>query len=116
MGARIADSALYGHLWGTDELRAVFDERARLQSWLDILVALAQVQAELGIVPTDAVEVIARRSKVERLDLGFVAEETRRTGHSTLGLIHGLRRVLPEEAREWVYHGITVQDVSDTWT
>jgi adenylosuccinate lyase len=45
-----------------------------------------------------------------------VAEETRRTGHSTLGLIHGLRRILPEDAREWVYCGVTVQDVSDTWS
>ncbi len=116
MGARITDSALYAHLWGTDELRAVFDERARLQSWLDILAGLAEAQASLEIVPAAAAEAIAREAKVERLDLEFVAEETRRTGHSTLGLIHGLRRVLPEEAREWVYYGITVQDVTDTWT
>jgi len=115
VGARITDSALYAHLWGTDELRAVFDERARLQTWLDVLAALAEVQAELGIVPAAAAEAIVRESKVERLDLDFVAEETRRTGHSTLGLIHGLRRVLPEEAGEWVYYGVTVQDVTDTW-
>jgi adenylosuccinate lyase len=115
VGARITDSALYAHLWGTDELRAVFEERARLQTWLDVLAALAEVQAELGIVPAAAAEAIVRESKVERLDLDLVAEETRRTGHSTLGLIHGLRRVLPEEAREWVYYGVTVQDVTDTW-
>ena len=38
------------------------------------------------------------------------------TGHSTLGLIRGLQAVLPEEAREWVYYGATVQDLTDTWT
>jgi adenylosuccinate lyase len=116
VGARITDSELYGHLWGTDELRAVFDERARLQAWLDILAALAEVQSEVGVVPAEAAEAISREARVDRLDLGYVADETRRTGHSTLGLIHGLRRALPEEAREWVYYGVTVQDVTDTWT
>jgi adenylosuccinate lyase len=115
VGARVTDSALYGHLWGTDELRAVFDERASLQSWLDILAALAQVQAELDIVPAGAARAISDEANVDRIDLGFVAEETRRTGHSTLGLIHGLQRILPEDAREWVYYGVTVQDVTDTW-
>jgi adenylosuccinate lyase len=115
VGARLTDSVLYSHLWGTDELRAVFDERARLKSWVGILVALAEVQADLGIVPIEAARIIARHSKVDRLDLGFVAEETRRTGHSTLGLIHGLQRILPEDAGEWVYYGITVQDLTDTW-
>jgi adenylosuccinate lyase len=115
VGARVTESELYAHLWGTDEMRAIFDERARLQSWLDSLAALAAVQAEMGIVPEEAAAAIAREAKVERLDIRFVAEETRRTGHSTLGLINGLRKILPEDAGEWVYYGVTVQDVTDTW-
>ncbi len=116
MDARITDSELYGHLFGTDELRAIFGERARLQTWLDILVVLAEVQAQLDIIPAEAAAGIARGGSVERLDLAFVAAETRRTGHSTLGLIHGLQRVLPPDASEWVYYGVTVQDLTDTWT
>ena len=42
-------------------------------------------------------------------------EGTRATGHSTLGLIRVLREDLPEDVREWVYYGATVQDISDTW-
>ena len=116
MGARLTDSRLYAHLWGTDELRALFDEDARLQRWLDILAALARAQAKLGLIPTGSAEEITRSATVERLDLDFVAEETRRTSHSTLGLIHGLQRVLPSPARDHVYVGTTVQDVTDTWT
>ena len=112
----MTDSTLYRHLWGTDETRAIFDEPARLRSWLDILVALADAQAELGIVPAEAAQAIRTGAVVERLDLSFVASETRRTGHSTLGLIHGLQRILPASAAEWVYYGITVQDLTDTWT
>lgn len=110
------DSTLYRHLWGTEEARAIFEEPARLRSWLAILVALADAQAELGIVPTEAAQAIRAEAAAERLDLGFVAEETRRTGHSTLGLIRGLQRILPASAAEWVYYGITVQDLTDTWT
>ncbi len=110
------DSTLYRHLWGTEEARAIFEEPARLRSWLAILVALADAQAELGIVPTEAAQAIRAEAAAERLDLGFVAEETRRTGHSTLGLIRGLQRILPASAAEWVYYGTTVQDLTDTWT
>jgi adenylosuccinate lyase len=116
VGARLTDSTLYAHLWGTDELRRVFDEAGRIQGWLDVLAALAQAQAELGIIPEEAAKAIAGSSSVELLDLDAVAEETRRTGHSTLGLIRGLQAVLPDEAREWVYYGATVQDVTDTWS
>jgi adenylosuccinate lyase len=116
MGARLTDSRLYAHLWGTDELRAVFDERARLQTWLEILAALARAQAKLGIIPAASADEITRSATVDHLDLDFVAEETRRTSHSTLGLIHGLQRVLPSPACDHVYVGATVQDVTDTWT
>jgi len=111
----VIDSTLYRHLWGTEEARAIFEEPARLRSWLAILVALADAQAELGIVPTEAAQAIRAEAAAERLDLGFVAEETRRTSHSTLGLIRGLQRILPASAAEWVYYGTTVQDLTDTW-
>lgn len=115
MGARLTDSALYGHLWGSDEARAVFEERGRLASWLEILAALAAAQAELGLVPQAAATAIAA-VRVEDLDLDAIAAETRRTGHSTLGLIRGLQAVLPPHAAEHVYAGATVQDLTDTWT
>src|SRR4051794_4853078 len=115
MGTRLSSSRLYAHLWGTPELAAVFDERPMLQSWLDILVALAKAQAELGIVPASAAATIADSARVDALDLDYAAEQTRLTSHSTLGLIRALLRVLPEDAREYVYLGATVQDITDTW-
>ncbi|HEX6936708.1 MAG TPA: adenylosuccinate lyase family protein [Actinomycetes bacterium] len=116
MTARITDSAMYGHLWGTPAVRAVFEERARLQSWLDVLAALARAQAAEGIVPVEAAEQITRQARVELVDLDVVAEQTRLTGHSTLGLIRALEQVLPPEVHRHVYVGATVQDLTDTWT
>lgn len=116
MSARIADSAMYGHLWGTPALRAVFEEHGRIQAWLDILAALAGAQAAEGVVPPEAAAAITELARVELLDVAEVAEQTRRTGHSTLGLIRGLEQVLPVELHRYVYVGATVQDVTDTWT
>ncbi len=115
MGTRVSSSRMYAHLWGTPELDAVFDERAMLQTWLDVLVALARAQASLGLIPESSAAAIAEAARIEALDLDYIAEQTRITSHSTLGLIRGLLRVLPEHAREHVYVGATVQDVSDTW-
>lgn len=116
MSARIADSAMYGHLWGTPAVRAVFEERSRLQAWLAILAALARAQAAEGLVPEAAAEQITRQARVDLLDLDLVAEQTRVTGHSTLGLIRALQQVLPADVHRHVYVGATVQDLTDTWT
>lgn len=116
MSARISDSLMYAHLWGTAELHAIFDEPARIQGWLNVLAALARAQAAEGVVSRRAADLISQHARVEDLDLERVAAGTRATGHSTLGLIHELRRILPAEAADAVYVRATVQDVTDTWT
>ena len=116
MGARLTDSAEYAHLWGTDEVRALFEQDARRQAWIEILIALAQAQAELGIIPAAAAAAIAEGASADRLDLELLVAETRRTSHSTLGFIAALKSTLPADAAEHVYYGITVQDLTDTWT
>lgn len=113
--SRIADSKMYAPLWGTEELRAHFSEEGRLQAWLTILAALAEAQAANGIIPDRAAANIRSKADVELLDLDYIAAETRRTSHSTLGLIRGLERVLEPDDAQFVYYGATVQDVTDTW-
>jgi adenylosuccinate lyase len=115
MGAHFVDSIVHGHIWSTPELHGLLDEERRLQSWLDILSALADAQAELGLIPEGAARDIRRYARVDLLDLERVGEATRATSHSTLGLIRCLQEILPPDAREWVYYGATVQDISDTW-
>ena len=116
MSARIADSAMYAHLWGTPEVRALFEERARLQGWLDVLAALARAQCAEGLVPASAAEAITAHADVALLDLDVVAAQTRASGHSTLGLIRALQDVLPPDVHPHVYVGASVQDLTDTWT
>ena len=116
MSSRITDSPLYQHLWGTAEARQILGEEGRLQGWLEVIVALARAQAAFGVIPDRAACLIAEHARPDRLDLGYAAEQTRLTSHSMLGLIRAVAEVLPADAREHVYTGATVQDITDTWT
>jgi len=116
MTTRITDSAFYQHLWGTAEARDVLGEQGRLRGWLAVIVALARAQAATGMIPADAARLIAEHAQPGRLDLGYAAEQTRQTSHSMLGLIRALQEAVPDEARQYVYAGATVQDVTDTAT
>ena len=116
MSTRIADSALFGHLWGTAEARAILGEEGRLTAWLDVITALARAQAAAGVIPASAAGLIADYARVDKIDLGYAAEQTREASHSMLGLIRALQAVLPDGAREYVYAGATVQDITDTAT
>ena len=116
MSIHLGDSVVYGHLWSTEEARSILGEESRFRAWLEILATLAEAQAEVGLVPAGAARHIRDHATGAEIDLDRIATETRATGHSTLGLIRVLRATLPEPAREWVYYGATVQDLTDTWT
>jgi len=114
--AHIIDSDLYGHLWSTDEVRDLLSDRGRVAAWIEILVALAEAQAECELIPTEAAREIRTALPSDQPDVAAIAEATRRTAHSTAGLITVLSSRLSERSREWLYYGATVQDLSDTWT
>ena len=113
-GIDLADSVVYGHLWATEETRELLGDAGRTRAWVEIVAALAAVQGELGLIPADAADELSRLDG-SALDLQAVGEETRRSGHSTLGLIRVLRRGLGPSGAEWIYFGATVQDITDTW-
>jgi adenylosuccinate lyase len=94
----------------------VLGEEGRLQGWLDVIAALARVQAEAGLIPEQAAREITEHAQAGLIDLDYAAEQTRQSSHSMLGLIRALQAILPEDARDYVYAGATVQDITDTGT
>ncbi len=113
MDAHMIDSGIFGHQWTTPEARAIFAEPARVARWVEVLIALARAQADCGIIPQSALSDIEALARTQ-LPLEEIAERTRATSHSTLGMIQVLREHLPQESREYVYYGTTVQDITDT--
>ena len=113
MPSHIIDYDLFGDQFSTPEIRAVFDERAMLQRWLDVEAALAAAQAELGLIPTEAAETIARQARVERLDLAAIKADLKTTAHPIVPLVRELAKLCGEAGR-WVHWGTTTQDIMDT--
>ncbi|MGE8619676.1 MAG: adenylosuccinate lyase, partial [Achromobacter spanius] len=64
MPVSVFDMQSLQHLWSTDELRDIFSEENRIQKWLDFEAALAEAQAELGIIPEAAAREIRAQAKI----------------------------------------------------
>ena len=89
MASGIFDDALLKHLLSTDELRAIFNDRNRVQKWYDYEAALALEQAELGIIPRAAAQEIAAKAKRRRR--GHRGDRGRRSGSITHPLVPALQ-------------------------
>jgi adenylosuccinate lyase len=114
MPVSVFDMQSLQHLWGTDELRAIFSEENRVQKWLDFEAALAAAQAELGIIPAAAARQIAEQAKVGNIDIAAMSAEIRRIKHSLVPALKQLQAACSKENGEWVHYGATTQDVVDT--
>ena len=110
-----ADGPILGVLYGSDAMRAVFDERAYFQRMLDVEAALARVQARLGIIPADAAAAIVAAARYENLDPAELAASARNVGYPVVGLVAGLSRAAGK-AGAWTHWGATTQDIMDTAT
>ena len=113
MSTNPADGTILGTLYGTDAMRAVFDEATYFQRMLDVEAALARAQAKLGIIPADAAQAIVAAAKWENLDPAELAASARNVGYPVVGLVRGLSRAAGEAGR-WTHWGATTQDIMDT--
>lgn len=110
-----ADSPILGTLYGSDAMRAVFDETAYFQRMLDVEAALATVQARLKIIPREAADAIIAAAKVENLSTESLAASARNVGYPVVGLVAGLSKATGEHGG-WTHWGATTQDIMDTAT
>jgi adenylosuccinate lyase len=95
-------------------IRGLYRLESRWQAWLDVEVALAKAQAELGIIPSEAADAIARAAHLELLDRGRIDQALARTGHTLVPLIWELARVVGEPHGGWVHWGATTQNITQT--
>ncbi|MBV9813882.1 MAG: adenylosuccinate lyase family protein [Acetobacteraceae bacterium] len=109
------DSPVFGTLFGSDAMRALFDERAWLQRMLDVEAALARVQSRLGIIPEGAGAAITAAARIEHLDTHELARSVRDSGYPVVGVTKGLSRAAGE-AGGFVHWGATTQDIMDSAT
>jgi adenylosuccinate lyase len=114
MASNMIDSMLFKDVFGTQELRDIFDDKRIIQNWLDIEVALAKTQAELGIIPEEAAQEIEKKAKYEYMNVEEIHQGILKTGHSLVPTLRNLEKVCDDGYGEFIHLGTTTQDIIDT--
>lgn len=108
------DSVVFSGLFSTQAMRALFTDRMRVQRYLDVEMALARVQARLGIIPQAAADEITRHGDVDLYDLDALAAGTVRAGSPIIPVVAAIVKRCADGHGEWAHWGATTQDIMDT--
>ncbi len=92
------------------EMVAIWEPESKFQIWLDIEIYACEAQAELGVIPQEAVDAIRDKGafEVERID-----EIERETKHDVIAFLTNVAEHVGEPAR-FIHQGMTSSDVLDT--
>ncbi len=93
----------------TPEMAALWSEEAKFQSWLLVERTVAEVQAELGLIPKQAARAIRRASfRLDEID-----QFEKVTNHDVIAFTKSVARSIGR-AGKYVHYGLTSYDVVDT--
>lgn len=95
------------------EMNSLFDEKARLDSWMEVEVALARAHARLGTIPAEAGNEIASGAK--KVELSRVNEIEAEIHHDLMAMVKALSEKCPKYGG-YVHLGATSYDIEDTAT
>jgi 3-carboxy-cis,cis-muconate cycloisomerase len=109
----VFDSILFRDAFGTAGMREIFSDQALIQRYIEVEIALAKAQARVGVIPQEAAEVIARESRIERIDFDKMRDETDIVGYPILPLVHQMVAMCGDAGR-YIHWGATTQDIMDT--
>jgi adenylosuccinate lyase len=100
--------------YGSKEMRNIFEDKRRLQYQLDFEATVAQVQAQLGIIPPGAANEIKRRVRQGRVTPARVSELESVSEHDTAAMVEALSEQVAAKSKLWIHYGLTSNDVIDT--
>src|SRR2546421_3528934 len=100
-------------VFGDQEVNRLFSEESLVAAWLEVERALADAQAELGVIPSEAAQEIAAAAVPEHVDLAALREQTLVVGYPILPLLEQIVQRSAAAGRH-LHRGATTQDVMDT--
>ncbi len=109
------DSLITGH-WFNAEAIKIWDDHATIQAWLDVEAALAQAQAELGIIPQQAADTIRQKADVAALDFDQLSQDIAHAQHPFVPVLRRFEALCGDPAAGYVHWGATTQNIFDTAT
>lgn len=100
--------------YGTEEMKFVWSEANRLNKLMMVEAALAKAEADIGLIPKKAADIISESTGLVELDR--VKEIEDEIHHDMMAVVIGISEKCPEDAGKWVHFGATSNDILDTAT
>lgn len=88
----------------------IWEDHNKFQIWLDIEILACEAQADLGVIPREAVEVIRAKAT---FDVGRIDEIEREVKHDVIAFLTNVGEHVGPEAR-FIHLGMTSSDILDT--
>ncbi|TDO08155.1 3-carboxy-cis,cis-muconate cycloisomerase [Mycobacterium sp. BK086] len=113
----MTDYGILAPAWAATGVADLVDDDAVLSAMLATEVALAEAQAELGVIPAGAAVAIRAAAAPAHIDRAAVAAGVRDTANPVVAFVEQLTaavRSVDPEAAEYVHRGSTSQDILDT--
>lgn len=114
MTISVFDHPILSGLLGDEELAHLFSARAELDAMLKFEAALAEAEADEGVIPRPAAEAITATLARFSPDVAGLKAGVAQDGVVVPALVRELRAALPEDVRAHLHFGATSQDVIDT--
>ncbi len=97
------------------EMAALWTDKARLATWLEVEILAVEAWATLGVVPSDAARAVRERAPVVTAGtVRAVAEREAVTDHDVAAFVDVVQDAIGAPEGNWVHYGLTSSDVVDT--
>ena len=100
--------------YGTPEMKSVWEAENKLQKMLEVEAALAEAEAQMGLVPEEAAREIRSKASTQYVTNERVAEIEKETNHDIASIVKALAEVCDNDAGEYVHFGATSNDIIDS--
>jgi adenylosuccinate lyase len=92
------------------EMGAIWSDEYKLQTWLQVEIAVCEAQAELGYIPSKAVEEIKAKAA---FDIARVLEIEKEVKHDVIAFLTNVNEYVGDVGR-YIHLGMTSSDMLDT--
>ena len=110
----IMETEMFKNFYSSPEMKRIFEEKNYIEAMIKFEVTLAEVQAELGMIPKEAAAEIKAKGSTEYVSVEKVAEINNKIKLFTVALVREFKSVCEGNAGEYIHYGATSQDLIET--
>ncbi len=100
--------------YGTEEMKFVWSEANRLEKIMMTEAALARAEADIGMIPKEAADII--EASIGSVELNRVKSIEDEINHDMMAIVLAISEKCEDDAGKWVHFGATSNDMLDTAT